>query len=108
MYLREDVSGMWGCHSKLTLKGGFHAEVSHDCTRLFRSHRRHSTDEGAAQGTTPASIPLTVNGARNTATEQFPRINQDDAFKLYQEEKAVFVDVRAELGPTSGATSRER
>jgi rhodanese-related sulfurtransferase len=56
-----------------------------------------------------ASIPLTVNGARNTATEQFPRIDQDDAYKLYQQQKAVFVDVRShstyERGHIKGALS---
>ncbi|HKR64156.1 MAG TPA: rhodanese-like domain-containing protein, partial [Thermoanaerobaculia bacterium] len=39
--------------------------------------------------------PIAVSGAHSSSTMQFPRISQTDAFKLYQANKAVFVDVRS-------------
>jgi rhodanese-related sulfurtransferase len=42
----------------------------------------------------PGSTPLTVSGSRTNAS-QFPRISQEDAYKLYKSDKAVFIDVRS-------------
>jgi rhodanese-related sulfurtransferase len=39
--------------------------------------------------------PVVVTGARTAGTGSFPRISQADAFKLYKEGKAVFIDVRS-------------
>ena len=39
--------------------------------------------------------PLTVTGARTTNPTQFARISQEDAWKLYKADKAVFIDVRS-------------
>jgi len=48
------------------------------------------------QPKTPAqSSPLVLTGARTNSAQQFPRISQEDAFKLYQEGKATFIDVRS-------------
>ena len=52
--------------------------------------------------------PIVVNGAQNT-TPGFQRISQADAYKLFQEKKAVFIDVRSNaqfsLGHIKGALS---
>jgi rhodanese-related sulfurtransferase len=62
-------------------------------------------------GPTQAS-PLVVSGARTSSAPQFPRISQEDAFKLYQEGKATFVDVRSNeqfsYGHIKGAMSIPR
>ena len=54
--------------------------------------------------------PVVVSGARSTSgAPMFSRISQADAYKLYKEGKAVFVDVRSqtqfELGHIKGAMS---
>jgi rhodanese-related sulfurtransferase len=53
--------------------------------------------------------PIVVSGATTAATGSFPRISQVDAFKLYREGKAVFVDVRSNTqysyGHVKGAVS---
>jgi rhodanese-related sulfurtransferase len=53
--------------------------------------------------------PLTVTGARATNTAQFARISQEDAWKLFKADKAVFIDVRSntqfKLGHIKGALS---
>ena len=47
-----------------------------------------------AGATAPASgSPLVVTGAQRAQSGSFPRISQADAYKLYQQGKAVFVDV---------------
>jgi rhodanese-related sulfurtransferase len=57
-----------------------------------------------AQGSTP----LVVSGSQ-TNPALFPRISQEDAYKLYKSEKAVFIDVRSnaqfQLGHIEGALS---
>lgn len=56
----------------------------------------------------PQKSPL-VSSARQQSAGTFQRISQADAFKLYQENKAVFIDVRSNgqftLGHIKGATS---
>ena len=56
----------------------------------------------------PAKSPL-VSSAKQTAPGTFQRISQADAYKLYQENKAVFVDVRSntqfQLGHIKGSLS---
>jgi rhodanese-related sulfurtransferase len=58
------------------------------------------------QKATPRSAPLVVPNAQ-TATNGFRRISQADAFRLYKEGKAVFIDVRSHgqftLGHIKGA-----
>jgi rhodanese-related sulfurtransferase len=39
--------------------------------------------------------PITVSGAQQAQAGSFPRISQANAYKLYKEGKAVFVDVRS-------------
>jgi len=57
---------------------------------------------------TPRAVPIAASGAR-PASVTFERISQADAYKLYQENKAVFVDVRSNsqfaLGHIKGALS---
>jgi rhodanese-related sulfurtransferase len=56
-----------------------------------------------------AKSPIVVSGAQRAAAESFPRIGQADAYKLYKEGKAVFIDVRSnqqfQLGHIKGALS---
>jgi rhodanese-related sulfurtransferase len=58
---------------------------------------------------TAGKSPIVVSGAQRAAAESFPRIGQADAYKLYKEGKAVFVDVRSNqqytLGHIKGALS---
>jgi rhodanese-related sulfurtransferase len=53
--------------------------------------------------------PLVVSGAKQATPGSFPRISQADAYKLYKEGKAVFVDVRSNsqfaLGHIKGSVS---
>ena len=53
--------------------------------------------------------PIVVSGAKQAAAGSFPRISQADAYKLYREGKAVFIDVRSNgqfsLGHIKGALS---
>jgi rhodanese-related sulfurtransferase len=54
--------------------------------------------------------PVVVSGARSTSGQpMFSRISQADAYKLYREGKAVFIDVRSQtqfgLGHIKGALS---
>ena len=53
--------------------------------------------------------PIVVSGAKQADAGSFPRISQADAYKLYREGKAVFVDVRSNsqfaLGHIKGALS---
>jgi len=53
--------------------------------------------------------PITVKGAQNPGAPTFQRISQADAYKLFQEKKAVFIDVRSNaqfsLGHIKGALS---
>jgi rhodanese-related sulfurtransferase len=58
----------------------------------------------------PGQSPVVVSGARSAAGQpMFSRISQADAYKLYREGRAVFVDVRSstqfELGHIKGAMS---
>lgn len=55
---------------------------------------------GAQMKVTPkqgpgASAPLVVPGAQSAGAQQFQRISQADALKLYHDDKAVFIDVRS-------------
>lgn len=58
-------------------------------------------------------VKITPGGAAplvpQSAPAQFPRISLEDAYKLYKEKKAVFIDVRSneqfQLGHISGALS---
>ena len=43
----------------------------------------------------PGQSPLVVSGAQRAQSGSFPRISQADAYKLYRDGKAVFVDVRS-------------
>lgn len=56
-----------------------------------------------------AKSPFVVNGAQQAQTGSFPRINQENAYKLFKEGKAVFVDVRSngqyQAGHIKGAKS---
>lgn len=56
-----------------------------------------------------AKSPIVVSGAQRAGVESFPRIGQADAYKLYQEGKAVFIDVRSntqfQLGHIKGSLS---
>jgi rhodanese-related sulfurtransferase len=58
---------------------------------------------------TAAPSPIVVSGANRAAPGSFPRISQADAFKLYKEGKAVFIDVRSnsqfQLGHIKGSLS---
>jgi rhodanese-related sulfurtransferase len=58
------------------------------------------------------SSPLLATGAHSNNATQFPRISQDDAFKLYREGKATFIDVRSNeqfsYGHIKGAVSIPR
>lgn len=54
----------------------------------------HAQMKQAPKGTATPS-PIVVSGANRAAPGSFPRISQADAFKLYKEGKAVFVDVRS-------------
>jgi rhodanese-related sulfurtransferase len=53
--------------------------------------------------------PLIVSGAKQAQPGSFPRISQADAYKLYKEGKATFIDVRSnaqfELGHIKNAVS---
>jgi phage shock protein E len=53
--------------------------------------------------------PIVVSGAQRAAAESFPRIGQADAYKLFKEGKAVFIDVRSneqyKLGHIKGSLS---
>lgn len=53
--------------------------------------------------------PLIVSGAKQAQPGSFPRISQADAYKLYRDGKAVFIDVRSNaqfaLGHIKGAKS---
>jgi rhodanese-related sulfurtransferase len=53
--------------------------------------------------------PIVVSGAKQADAQSFPRISQADAYKLFRENKAVFVDVRSSsqftLGHIKGALS---
>lgn len=59
-----------------------------------------------------APAPLIASGARNNTATQFPRISQDDAYKLFLEGKATFIDVRSNeqfsYGHIKGALSIPR
>jgi rhodanese-related sulfurtransferase len=62
------------------------------------------------QAPAPAKkTPLNSPGMRTVNPTQFARISHDDAWKLYQEDKAVFIDVRSnsqfQLGHIKGALS---
>jgi rhodanese-related sulfurtransferase len=61
---------------------------------------------------TPPPSPLVVSGAQSSAAPQFPRISQADAFKLFSEGKATFIDVRSNeqftLGHIKGAVNIPR
>ncbi|HEV7764322.1 MAG TPA: rhodanese-like domain-containing protein [Thermoanaerobaculia bacterium] len=48
----------------------------------------------APKGTANPS-PIVVSGANRAQPGSFPRISQADAYKLYKEGKAVFIDVRS-------------
>ncbi len=56
----------------------------------------------------PGSAPLVVAGSQANPS-LFPRISQEDAYKLYKSGKAVFIDVRSnsqfQLGHIEGALS---
>lgn len=58
------------------------------------------------------TAPLIASGARPSPATQFARISQDDAFKLYREGKATFIDVRSNeqfsYGHVKGALSIPR
>jgi rhodanese-related sulfurtransferase len=43
----------------------------------------------------PQKSPIVVSGAQQAQAGSFPRISQANAYKLYKEGKAVFVDVRS-------------
>lgn len=43
----------------------------------------------------PSQSPLVVSGATRAQAGQFPRISQADAYKLFKDGKAVFIDVRS-------------
>ena len=49
----------------------------------------------------PQKSPL-VSSAQQTTAAAFQRISQADAYKLYQEDKAVFIDVRSNAQFTRG------
>ncbi len=53
--------------------------------------------------------PIVVSGAQQAQAGSFPRISQENAYKLYKEGKAVFIDVRSNgqfsLGHIKGALS---
>jgi len=53
--------------------------------------------------------PIVVNGAQQAQAGSFPRISQANAYKLFREGKAVFVDVRSNtqfsLGHIKGSLS---
>lgn len=63
------------------------------------------------RGAAPTS-PLVATGTRTNPGTQFARISQDDAFKLYREGKATFIDVRSNeqfsFGHIKGAVSIPR
>jgi rhodanese-related sulfurtransferase len=68
--------------------------------------------DGQMKKQTPApgaKSPLAVSGAQRSQAGDFPRISQSEAFKLYNQGKAVFVDVRSNsqfaLGHIKGAVS---
>ena len=46
--------------------------------------------------------PITVSGAQQAQTGSFPRISQANAYKLFKEGKAVFIDVRSNGQFTEG------
>jgi rhodanese-related sulfurtransferase len=48
-----------------------------------------------AGSTSRRSSPVVVEGVRRQTITSFPRISVADAKKLYQQDKAVFIDVRA-------------
>ena len=43
----------------------------------------------------PQKSPIVVSGAQQAQAGSFPRISQANAYKLYKEGKAVFIDVRS-------------
>lgn len=57
----------------------------------------------------PQKSPIVVSGAQQAQAGSFPRISQANAYKLYKEGKAVFIDVRSNsqfsLGHVKGALS---
>ena len=57
----------------------------------------------------PQKSPIVVSGAQQAQAGSFPRISQENAYKLYKEGKAVFIDVRSNaqfsLGHIKGAKS---
>jgi rhodanese-related sulfurtransferase len=56
-----------------------------------------------------APSPLVVSGAKQATPGSFPRISQTEAYKMFKDGKAVFVDVRSSaqfaLGHIKGAKS---
>ncbi|MFL6248799.1 MAG: rhodanese-like domain-containing protein [Thermoanaerobaculia bacterium] len=50
----------------------------------------------------PRKSPIVVSGAQQAQAGSFPRISQANAYKLYKEGKAVFVDVRSNGQYTAG------
>ena len=63
----------------------------------------HAQMKPVPKGTpVPGQSPLVVSGAQRAQAGQFPRISQADAYKLYKEGKAVFIDVRSHGQFTQG------
>lgn len=50
----------------------------------------------------PSRSPFAVSGAQPANAAQFPRISQADALKLYEQGRAVFIDVRSNEQFTKG------
>ena len=50
----------------------------------------------------PSQSPLIVEGATRAQAGSFPRISQADAYKLFKDNKAVFVDVRSNVQFSQG------
>jgi rhodanese-related sulfurtransferase len=67
---------------------------------VFAQAQMKPAPKGTAN--TPGTTPLVVTGAQRAQSGSFPRISQADAYKLYQQGRAVFVDVRSNAQFTQG------